>query len=151
MMLTVKELLLCRAKNLVCFWAQRLYFHLYDTTSPRPLCTEFAAHVLFFYPKLLNFHKFIEYILRISFTSLVMNSSDSFTNLEFQINYFFNEYLRWFLLQVRKKNCFGPIRRLFSFWSSSYVCMFLHFISKSFTYLLNFWRCQSVDKINNCK
>ena len=50
-------------------------------------------------PKLLNFHKFTEYILIISFTSRLMNSTDSFTNLEFLTNiciFFANEKTKLF-------------------------------------------------------
>jgi len=40
----------------------------------------------------------------------ITNSSDSFTNLEFQIYEFFNEFLLWFLFQVANwKKKLGPI------------------------------------------
>ena len=54
-------------------------------------------------------------LIRTSFT----NSSDSFTNLEFRIYWFFLQILKYYDLffnwKTEKKNCFGPIRSLFSF------------------------------------
>ena len=44
--------------------------------------------------------------------SLITNSSDSFTNLEFRIH----EFLLCFFFQLA--NCFGPITSSFSFWTT---------------------------------
>ena len=48
-----------------------------------------------------------------------MNSSDSFTNLEFRIYEFIQQIFIMISLstgKLRKKECFGPIRNLFSFF-----------------------------------